>query len=80
MLIVDDGLVEGSGTSAVERILRTGFVPHVFVSGGIRALERLGPRAVVLDKPFLEADLLDAIVRALGNAADASHTEASGRS
>ena len=67
MLIVDDALIEGSGISAIERILLTGFVPHVLVSGGNPGHDRLGPRAVVLDKPFLEADLEGALVRAFGH-------------
>ncbi len=33
LMIVDARLRDGSGVSAVEEILRTGWVPHVFVSG-----------------------------------------------
>jgi len=33
LMIVDARLGDGSGVSAVEEILRTGFVPHVFISG-----------------------------------------------
>jgi CheY-like chemotaxis protein len=68
MMIVDDGLIEGSGTSAIERILLSGFIPHVFVSGGDLDRERLDPRAVVLQKPFFEADLAGAILKATGAA------------
>ena len=33
LMIVDDQLRRGSGISAVEQITRSGFIPHVFVSG-----------------------------------------------
>ena len=35
LMIVDARLGEGSGVSAVEKILRRRFVPHVFVSGAL---------------------------------------------
>jgi CheY-like chemotaxis protein len=34
LMIVDMGLGEASGIVAVQEILRRGFVPHVFVTGG----------------------------------------------
>ena len=70
MLIVDGVLLEGNGISAIERILATGFVPHVFVSGGNVGQKQLHPRAIVLTKPFVEADLGGAIMRALGSRSD----------
>lgn len=66
LMIVDARLREGSGISAVETILRNQFVPHVFVSGDRLTSLALHPRAIVLQKPFLEADLARAIQRALG--------------
>lgn len=63
LMIVDAQLGEGSGVSAVEEILRTGPVPHVFISGARVQAPR--PGAVVLQKPFLEGDLLRAMQRAL---------------
>lgn len=59
LMIVDEHLREGSGVSAVQRILRTGPVPCVFISGA--PMHRNGPGATVLQKPFLEADLVRAI-------------------
>jgi two-component system, response regulator PdtaR len=57
-------LLEGSGMSAVERILRTGPVPCVFISGAhVRR-----PGATALQKPFLEADLVRAIRNVVGGA------------
>jgi two-component system, response regulator PdtaR len=63
LMIVDAG--DGSGVSAVERILRTGFVPHLFISGNISRVKALRPGAVVLEKPFREGELTRAIQRAL---------------
>jgi CheY-like chemotaxis protein len=65
LLIVDAGLDEGSGISAVDRILRDGFVPHIFVSGAVLNPEQLDPRAVRVSKPYNEWDLFAAIKQAL---------------
>jgi CheY-like chemotaxis protein len=67
LMIVDVGLGDGSGVSAVAEIFRTGPVPHVFVSG--EKFPALRPGAVFLQKPFREPDLARAIQRALGAAA-----------
>jgi len=69
LMIVDAQLGDGSGVSAVEQILRTGFVPHVFITGNILKLKALRPGAVVLQKPFGEAEFTRAIQRALDAAA-----------
>ncbi len=69
LIIVDARLREGSGVSAVEQILRTGFVPHVFVSGDTARVRALRPGAVLLRKPFREPELAGAIQRALSAAA-----------
>ena len=66
LMIVDQQLREGSGVSAVERILRKGPVPCVFISGAPVHLARPGPN--VLQKPFLEDDLVRAIRYVVGNA------------
>ena len=68
LMIVDVRLGDESGVSAVEEILRTGFVPHVFVSGDISTVRALEPGAVAMQKPFGESDLLRAIQRAIGAA------------
>ncbi len=57
----------GGGLSAMTTIVRAGPVPHVFITGH-RLLAPL-PGAVVLSKPFREADLVRAMERALGMAA-----------
>ena len=66
LMVVDAGLRSGTGMSAVARILSTGFVPYVFISGTERTRHALGPDAVFLQKPFTEPDLDSAIQRALG--------------
>jgi len=63
LMIVDARLGEGSGLSAVEKIGRTGDVPHFFVSGDASRVRALRPGAVVLQKPFRESDLVRAISR-----------------
>jgi CheY-like chemotaxis protein len=67
LMIVDMNLADGSGIAAVERITRTGPVPHVFMSG--HAWQDVMPGRVLLTKPFREADLIRAIGRALTPAA-----------
>lgn len=61
LMIVDAQLREGSGMAAVDDITRTGFVPHVFVSGDIAGVLAVKPSATVLAKPFSEAGLERAI-------------------
>jgi len=68
LMIVDARLAGGSGLSAVDEILRHGFIPHVFVSGDTASILTAKPDAIVLQKPFRDPDLADAIRRALGNA------------
>jgi len=65
LMIVDARLRHGSGVSAVEEILRTGWVPHVFVSGESLSVHALTPGSVVIQKPFRGIDLDRAIQRAL---------------
>lgn len=79
LMIVDDGLGAGSGGAAVDIILRKRFVPHVFVSGDAAKVRTLSREAVVLEKPFSEFELVDAIGRAL-RAAASRLTTSSGRS
>jgi two-component system, response regulator PdtaR len=69
LMIVDARLRDGSGVSAVEEILRTGWVPHVFVSGETSTIQALRPGAILIQKPFRDMDLSRAIQRALDAAA-----------
>jgi two-component system, response regulator PdtaR len=64
LMIVDEQLLEGSGLSAVNRILRTRSVPCVFTSGA--PIYPKWPGATTLQKPFLEADLIRAIQHVIG--------------
>lgn len=66
LIIADVTLAKGNGIAAVRRITRAGPVPHVFVTG--HGLHVPVPGAVVLRKPFREAELVGAIGRALGAA------------
>jgi CheY-like chemotaxis protein len=64
LLIVDAHLRDGSGVAAVAQILRTRFVPHIFVTGDVY---RIGadPGAIVIQKPFSLDHLERAILRAM---------------
>jgi len=68
LMIVDARLGGGSGILAVKEILKQGFIPHVFASGDRRALRRLEAGAVVIEKPFHEAELARAIELAIAGA------------
>ena len=69
LMIVDVQLGDGNGVSAVAEILRTGSIPHLFVSGDISHAKALRSDVIVIQKPFRESDLARAIQRALGAAA-----------
>jgi two-component system, response regulator PdtaR len=69
LMIIDVGLANGDGISAVEEILRAGFVPHLFISGDRSGVLARRPGAVVIEKPFREPDLAWAIQRAIDAAA-----------
>ena len=68
LMIVDAGLGRGSGVSAVEEILRAGPLAHVFISGDAERVRLRKPNAVVVRKPFREAELARAIDLALAAA------------
>ena len=65
LMIVDAGLNSGNGVAAVDAILATRFVPHVFVTGDARKVRTLKPNAIILEKPFFIPDLVHAIEQAL---------------
>jgi two-component system, response regulator PdtaR len=65
LMIVDAHLSNGSGIAAMETILRDRFVPHVFVTGDKLGTQELRPEDVVIEKPFREVNLVDAMTRAL---------------
>ena len=66
LMIVDAHLGDGSGVSAVETILQSRFVPHVFVTGDRLGTQQQRPGDIVLEKPYRERDLVRAVNRALG--------------
>ena len=65
LLIVDAGLTSGNGVSAVDTITAAHSVPHIFTTGNALKVRLLKPDAIVLEKPFHEAELADAIASAL---------------
>ena len=68
LMIVDAGLGRGSGVSAVEEIPRVGPLAHVFVSGDAERVRLRKSDAIVVRKPFREAELARAIDLALAAA------------
>jgi two-component system, response regulator PdtaR len=65
LMIVDQELREGTGVSAVKRILLNGSIPCIFMSGAPDHLAGRSPS--VLQKPFVEADLARAIRHLVGS-------------
>jgi CheY-like chemotaxis protein len=65
LMIVDAGLSTGDGVEAVDRILAQRPVPFVFASGDMTRVKLRFPDAVVIQKPFNDADLARAIQMAM---------------
>lgn len=65
LLIVDRHLKQGSGIVAVERILKEGPVPYIFMTGDRLVREEVPANAIILQKPFLDADVGEAIHTAM---------------
>ncbi|MDR3461115.1 MAG: response regulator [Beijerinckiaceae bacterium] len=70
LMIVDARLGNGSGLAAMDEVLRTGFIPHFFISGNIAKVTALRPGAVVLEKPFRDIQLARTIELALASGAE----------
>ena len=68
LMIVDARLGQGSGISAVEEILLTAPIAHLFISGDAEAVRRRKPDALVVRKPFRQAELARAIEKAVAAA------------
>ena len=71
LMILDSLLGEGCGIAAMETIERVEFIPHLFASGDIARIKARRPNAVMIQKPYFEADLARAIERALAAAVPA---------
>jgi two-component system, response regulator PdtaR len=67
LIIVDAQLRQGNGGSAIDEILRSGFVPHLFITGDTKKVLAQRSDAVALEKPFREPELAQAIERAIGS-------------
>jgi CheY-like chemotaxis protein len=63
LIVIDEKLQTGSGSSAMAEILRKGFIPHVLMSGGSRRASQAG--SAFLAKPFMENDLRQGMQTAL---------------
>lgn len=67
LMFVDAHLGKWSGVAAVEVILRTRFIPHIFTSGDVSSVRAQRPDAIVISKPFRETDLINAIEMAMNS-------------
>ncbi len=65
LMIVAAALGVGSGVRAVDTVISIGPSPHLFTSGDALAVRRQKPGAMVLQKPYNEADLAAAIRHAI---------------
>jgi two-component system, response regulator PdtaR len=65
LIILDAGLREGSGVSAMDTIGKTQTIPHIFVTGDSRKVRAIRPNAIILEKPFFISGLIAAIDDAL---------------
>ena len=65
LLIVDRHLKQGSGVVAVARILKEGLVPHIFMTGDRLVRDEVPANAIILQKPFRDADVGEAINAAM---------------
>jgi DNA-binding response OmpR family regulator len=65
LLVIDAWLRDGSGVSVAKKVCDPIFIPHLFISGDIAGIKVSKPDAIVVQKPFREADLDYAIRRAL---------------
>jgi two-component system, response regulator PdtaR len=63
LMIVDAGLAEGNGISAMRTILAYQHTPHFFVTGNPRGVRAFFPDATILQKPFFVPELAAAIER-----------------
>jgi two-component system, response regulator PdtaR len=68
LMIVDEWLRQGSGISAVAEINRSGYIPHIFVTGDPSIGQSLAPGTIAIQKPFTISDLMKAVQSALAGA------------
>ncbi len=71
LIIADAKLRNGSGIAALATILRSGHVPHMFVSGDVSGVRAARPDAIVIQKPFFASDLARAVELAMDSKAAA---------
>jgi CheY-like chemotaxis protein len=75
LMIIDEHLGRGSGLAVIDNVLQDGPMPYVFVSGDTSRIRMMKPLAIVLEKPYFEIDLGQAIWRALARPTTALHLE-----
>jgi CheY-like chemotaxis protein len=68
LIIADMNLREGSGLGAIERISSIRRTPHIFATANVAAIRAGRPNAVMIQKPYQDAELQQAIDAAMGTA------------
>lgn len=61
LITADDHLSEGSGVAAVRHICRHQAIPVLFITGDPKHIQHEVPDSVILEKPFMHAELADAV-------------------
>lgn len=64
LMIVDGHLGQGSGVSAMRRILAQRFVPHIYVTADSLGIDGLPADAIIVGKPFNLPGLMGSIASA----------------
>jgi len=65
LIIIDAGLGAGSGMAAIAQINAVRPTPHIFITGNTASVRAAQPNAIILEKPFYEACLVNAIEQAM---------------
>lgn len=65
LIIIDAGLGSGSGKAAMAQINAVHPTPHLFITGNAASVRAVQPNAIILEKPFHEASLVNAIEQAM---------------
>jgi CheY-like chemotaxis protein len=65
LMIVDVALGSGSGIDAMAKISQQTSIPHIFLTGDPSTVRADCPEAIVLQKPFRQRNLVEAIDRVI---------------
>jgi CheY-like chemotaxis protein len=75
LITADVRLANGSGIAAIQAILQARSVPVVFITGNVEVVQERMPDAIVVQKPFRDETLRNAIAVARKRVLQASVTD-----